>query len=229
MFNHWALLDGIWPWMWRITWQASVLVILVLVCQWLFRRQLTARWHDLLWLIVLVRLLMPAAPESALSVFNLAEPASVALGTMSSAVTQPPSKTNLLGKASANRPPPAEVEFEPAQEFLIDTEHGPVLVFPQPLNASTAGGSMGSQPDPSATTLRTLRLPQLAAANRTDSSAAGEPTDDSASHLVRYLLLLWMFGVMVCVLRVMLAHMGLRRQMLSKVTTTVVRSVRSTL
>ncbi|GMW03810.1 MAG: hypothetical protein AMXMBFR84_49440 [Candidatus Hydrogenedentota bacterium] len=51
--------------------QAAVLVILVLLVQAFFKRQLTPRWTYALWFVVVVRLLMPTAPSSGLSVFNL--------------------------------------------------------------------------------------------------------------------------------------------------------------
>ena len=55
--------------------QAGVLVLLVLLVQWLFRRQLTNRWRFALWWIVLARLLLPFGPESAVSLFNIFRPA----------------------------------------------------------------------------------------------------------------------------------------------------------
>jgi beta-lactamase regulating signal transducer with metallopeptidase domain len=58
-------------WLFRTSVQASVLVCLILAVQALLRRKLGARWHYCLWLLLLVRLIMPGAPESSLSVFNL--------------------------------------------------------------------------------------------------------------------------------------------------------------
>lgn len=55
----------------RTSFQAAVLVLLVLVVQWIFQKQLPARWRSALWLIVVARLLVPFAPGSTLSIFNL--------------------------------------------------------------------------------------------------------------------------------------------------------------
>ena len=55
----------------RISLQAGVLVLLVLLAQGIFRRQLTARWRCALWMLVIVRLLLPFSPGSAASIFNL--------------------------------------------------------------------------------------------------------------------------------------------------------------
>lgn len=64
-------LQNLFAWVVRSSVQASVLICLILGVQILFRRRLAARWHYCLWLLVLVRMVMPWAPESALSVFNL--------------------------------------------------------------------------------------------------------------------------------------------------------------
>ena len=58
----------------RISVQASVLVLLVLLAQGIFRQQLTARWRCALWMLVIVRLLLPFSPGSAASIFNLMPP-----------------------------------------------------------------------------------------------------------------------------------------------------------
>ncbi|MBI4660188.1 MAG: M48 family metalloprotease, partial [Verrucomicrobia bacterium] len=66
-------LETFFPWLLRTSWQASVLVGLVLLVQGLFRRKLSAGWRYSLWLLVVLRLMLPATPESALSIFNLAQ------------------------------------------------------------------------------------------------------------------------------------------------------------
>ncbi len=51
--------------------EAGIVVVLVLAAQWVFRRQLTPRWRCALWLLVVVRLLLPFSLRSVTSVFNL--------------------------------------------------------------------------------------------------------------------------------------------------------------
>jgi len=58
-------------WVARTSLQAAVLVCLILAIQTVLRRKLSPRWHYTLWLILLVRLAVPWAPESSLSMFNL--------------------------------------------------------------------------------------------------------------------------------------------------------------
>ena len=55
----------------RTSWQAGVLVLVIFAVQWVFQRQLTARWRAALWLLVVARLVLPFSLESAVSIFNL--------------------------------------------------------------------------------------------------------------------------------------------------------------
>jgi len=52
---------------------ASVVVLLVMVIQRVFRKSLSARVRHLLWLIVIIRLMVPVFPESSLSVVQLVD------------------------------------------------------------------------------------------------------------------------------------------------------------
>ncbi|MFZ4777180.1 MAG: M56 family metallopeptidase [Terrimicrobiaceae bacterium] len=61
-------------WTLRSSWQGAILIGGVLLAQLVFRRQLSARWRFNLWLVVVLRLLMPFSPESTLSVFNFVKP-----------------------------------------------------------------------------------------------------------------------------------------------------------
>jgi beta-lactamase regulating signal transducer with metallopeptidase domain/peroxiredoxin len=58
-------------WLLRTSWQASILVVLVLAVQWLFRRRLSAGWQYALWFLVVVRLALPSMPASSWSLFNV--------------------------------------------------------------------------------------------------------------------------------------------------------------
>ncbi len=57
--------------LWRASWQASIVILLVLVAQTTLRRWLSPAWRSALWFLVVARLLMPFAPSSAWSLFNL--------------------------------------------------------------------------------------------------------------------------------------------------------------
>ena len=61
------------------TWKGSLLVALVLLLNRALRGRIPARWAHALLLVALVRLLLPVAPESPLSLFNLAPKRTVIL------------------------------------------------------------------------------------------------------------------------------------------------------
>jgi len=62
--------DLFFAWLWRASWQASVLIGLVLLSQWLLRNQLTPRWRHALWFLVVIRLALPWSLQSPVSLFN---------------------------------------------------------------------------------------------------------------------------------------------------------------
>jgi beta-lactamase regulating signal transducer with metallopeptidase domain len=64
------LSDGFFGWLWGASWQAAILILLVLLAQGLLATRLTPRWRHALWLLVLVRLALPGSVESRLSLFN---------------------------------------------------------------------------------------------------------------------------------------------------------------
>ena len=64
-------LDAIFAWTWKTSLHASVLIVLVCLIQLAGGKWLTARWRYSLGFLVLARLLLPAVPASAFSIFNL--------------------------------------------------------------------------------------------------------------------------------------------------------------
>src|SRR6266446_2102255 len=77
-----ALGGEVFRWVLQTTWHAAVLAGLILLAQWLFRKRLSPAWRYGLWLLLVVRLLIPLPPQSPLSIFNLAriEPLRTSLG-----------------------------------------------------------------------------------------------------------------------------------------------------
>src|SRR5258706_456298 len=65
------LLNAAFAWAWKTSFSATVLIVLVLVAQIVLRKFLSARWQYALWFCVLLRLLLPIAPPSSFSIFNL--------------------------------------------------------------------------------------------------------------------------------------------------------------
>jgi beta-lactamase regulating signal transducer with metallopeptidase domain/thiol-disulfide isomerase/thioredoxin/protocatechuate 3,4-dioxygenase beta subunit len=60
-------------WLLQTSWQAAVLAALILFTRRLFRKRLSPAWRYSLWFLLVARLLLPASPEAAFSVFNLAK------------------------------------------------------------------------------------------------------------------------------------------------------------
>ena len=70
--NHFPDLGMLFLLVLRVSWQASLLVFLVLGVQFLFRNHLPLRWRSALWLIVLARLVLPDLPVGPLSFYQIA-------------------------------------------------------------------------------------------------------------------------------------------------------------
>ncbi len=58
-------------WLLKATVQGSLLVCLILLIKMILRERLGARWHYYLWLVLLLRLILPWAPQSRISLYNL--------------------------------------------------------------------------------------------------------------------------------------------------------------
>jgi len=66
-----AFLEPMFRWVLRTSGEATVIVGLILAIQVLLRNRLAPRWRYSLWLVLVVRLVLPWMPESPASVFNL--------------------------------------------------------------------------------------------------------------------------------------------------------------
>ncbi|UYO02600.1 M56 family metallopeptidase [Paenibacillus sp. PSB04] len=67
-------------WVIRGSFMAFILIVLVLILQFLLRNKIGARWKYWLWLPVAIRLLLPWAPESSLSLYNVLSLEAIAPG-----------------------------------------------------------------------------------------------------------------------------------------------------
>ncbi|KAA6450278.1 MULTISPECIES: M56 family metallopeptidase [Bacillus cereus group] len=64
-------LATIFDWIINTSIMASILVALILCLKVIFRNKLTARWHYIMWFILIVRLLLPWSPDSSYSIYSL--------------------------------------------------------------------------------------------------------------------------------------------------------------
>ncbi|MEH6943880.1 M56 family metallopeptidase [Bacillus sp. JJ722] len=60
---------------------ASILVGLILCVRFLLRSKLTPRWQYMLWLILMIRLLLPWSPESSYSIYSILSKSDIVSGT----------------------------------------------------------------------------------------------------------------------------------------------------
>lgn len=63
--------ERLFRWNLQVSIEGAILVLLVLLVQRIFRQHLSPSWRFSLWLLVAVRLLLPAVPQSTASIFNL--------------------------------------------------------------------------------------------------------------------------------------------------------------
>src|SRR5512138_3335265 len=73
MMNIFQALEPAMDWLLRVSGQAVVLVILILVVQAVGREKISARWRYGLWLLLVVRLALPTQLPSRFSLFNLTQ------------------------------------------------------------------------------------------------------------------------------------------------------------
>lgn len=66
-----ASLLSVFGWVLRGSFMAGILIVLILALQFLMKNKLESRWKYLLWIPVVIRLLLPSAPESSLSLYNV--------------------------------------------------------------------------------------------------------------------------------------------------------------
>ena len=131
----------------RVSLQATVLTLLVLLIQKLWGRHLPPRWQSALWLLVVARLLLPVSLRSDASIFNLvpkrAAVATPAVMAVTPAMTpteepaDPPSISRLLVEPKADSASDA-VTIQPSSPAaspipLFPSSREPV---PEPVRAS---------------------------------------------------------------------------------------------
>ena len=64
-------LGEVWRWIAHSSAKAAVLVVVILAIQLILRGKLAPKWRYALWMLVAVQLVLPWAPESRLSLYNL--------------------------------------------------------------------------------------------------------------------------------------------------------------
>ena len=107
-----GLLPAAFVWVWNTSLAVLPLIGLVLLFQVAFRKHLTSRSSYVLWLLVVLRLLMPAVPSSPCSIFRLGDPLFHSSALVPSSTALPPNPARSEGPAAPPRSQSDEAPFQ---------------------------------------------------------------------------------------------------------------------
>ena len=162
-------------WLWKATLQGSVLVCLIVLIKLLLQRRLPARWNYALWFVLLVRLSLPWAPQSRLSLYNLFPRQGAEGYQLRGAALQQTSEATITAPEGLARIDPYA---EQADESAPD-----ILPAPTRVPLSVPASERVTVPSTAGTTLPTVRRPSTA-----------EERPASIHKITDLLPLLWLSG-----------------------------------
>lgn len=108
-----AWIAGTFEWIWTTTIMASVLALLIFLAKIILKDRIKPRMFYLLWVMLIVRLVMPWTPESSFSMFNLVHLDSAANTTIPQTVRELPTTAMDETSTLTNKPTPV-TESSPA-------------------------------------------------------------------------------------------------------------------
>ena len=176
-------------WLLKATLQGSLLVCLIMLIKATLRERLPARWHYCLWLVLLIRLALPWAPQSRVSIYSLI-PHSL---PSHSATSSPPAVRSGGAHAKSDAP---------RQEGSVD--------------GALAIGQTGTAPQVQGADSSEARLPATTVASGGPSSRAHGRGQRVAVLAARVLPGLWLAGGMVLAGYILLRAVGLWRAVISE-------------
>lgn len=184
-----TLLDTMGPAIWRASWQAGALALVVALLLACFKERLSPRWRFLLWGVVLTRLLLVATPASPWSAFNLVR-------------WNPPSQAQpiALRQTVANLAPVTPTSQATSGPHEINIESPPV-------SESAPEPSIAAESAPS----HEQSLSTAAAVERTPTIASLP----DATLLMRSLTACWLAGCLFLALKLLASMFILRRRLLA--------------
>ncbi len=188
-----TLFDSVGPAVWRASWQAGMLAILVGILIGCCGERVTPRWRYFLWTVVVVRLLVVITPGSPWSVFNLTDfgPGDLA----ASHLAQPAGEDVLDGQPAATMTPDlptpvADVELRRESE----PDSGRTVVAPvAPMKKPSVAPSSVQKPQ--------------------GETARKAPSKRQPFSVRRALILTWLVGCAVLIIRLLIASESLRRRL----------------
>jgi len=174
-------------WLLKATLQGSLLVCLILLVKVILRDRLPARWHYCLWLVLLMRLALPWAPPSRISIYGLIPRSFSSYDAASGLAVPPPNE--------ARARPDAIVRGSSAARMSAADRTGTA----QPGQGGTAEPSAMQPP---------LETP--ASANELSSQASGQDRR-FASVVARVLAWVWLAGTAALAGYILIRAFGLWR------------------
>ena len=123
-------------WLLQQSLNTSIVVVLVILLQWLFKKHLTARWRFALWWVVLCSLLLPVRPSSSFSLFNYCQASAIIQGTRYDVSTHPQGEPVLAASHAAENKEPqtAQVDYPLAAtevSEVVPESNQPVIMSPE--------------------------------------------------------------------------------------------------
>lgn len=109
-----------------LSFMGSILAGIILLMKGLFKNKLNANWHYYIWLLLAIRLILPYAPESSLSVFNLLPPIAQSIGISQNVSENHNSDISLSPVNEAAVVNDAEADINSLQNELVQKENIPV-------------------------------------------------------------------------------------------------------
>lgn len=171
----------------RVSAEAGVLVLLVLLVQTLLRKQLPPRWRCSLWLLVVARLLLPVSFASVVSIFNLVPP----LPTPGAAAPTPDRTVSLPGRKS-----PLDSTTLASAQVLPDSTHVSSALG----NVAPNGGASPQSP------VTQPRAEEMATQSASATHAHRIPW-------MRFLFAIWLGGVFLLGAYVLIGSIRLARRL----------------
>ncbi|MBS4537006.1 M56 family metallopeptidase [Clostridium sp. D2Q-11] len=80
----------------------SILAVLILFLKKILKKQLNAHWSYYIWFILLIRLIMPLAPESSISIFNLFDDTNASVKVLQEDIQKESSPNTYSSESSSN-------------------------------------------------------------------------------------------------------------------------------
>lgn len=108
-----AWIAGTFEWIWTTTIMASVLALLIFLAKLILKDRIKPRMFYLLWVMLVVRLVIPWTPESSFSMFNLVHLESAANTTITQTERELPTTSMVETSTLTNKPTPV-TENSPA-------------------------------------------------------------------------------------------------------------------